>query len=60
MTECAVHNFLFSGSFGAFEGTQTEVEVFRSWHAVVTEAHVQNKKKRKEKAKEVAKVVGII
>lgn len=49
MTECAVHNFLFSGSFGAFEGTQTEVEVFRSWHAVVTEAHVQNKKKEKRK-----------
>lgn len=40
MLECwarSFHNFLIVGLSEAFEGTQTEVEECRSWHAVVAE-----------------------
>lgn len=40
MLECwarSFHSFLFVGLSEAFEGTQTEVEECRSWHAVVAE-----------------------
>lgn len=41
MLECWVRSFfhssLFVGLSEAFEGTQTEVEECRSWHAVVAE-----------------------
>lgn len=40
MLECwarSFHSSLFVGLSEAFEGTQTEVEECRSWHAVVAE-----------------------